>query len=234
MYSGPVNPRTHAAFYAGMYPGGEVGWGKAGRQMVIGKTNASGGSSYDFTRYALFANPAWEFRTFDFDRDVQAMDEKLAAITNATDPNLEEFRRLGHKLLYYHGTSDPLIPAQNGIDYYESVVAAQRSLDQTQTFFRAFLVPGLYHCSGGPGPAAFGGNNPAPASQQDADHDVLRAVSRWVEQGTAPDKIVATKYVDNTPSKRIAMQRPLCAWPLAARYKGTGDTNDAASFACVK
>ncbi len=158
----------------------------------------------------------------------------MAGITIATDSNLEEFRKLGHKLIYYHGTSDPLIPAQNGIDYYDGVVKAQNGLDKTQTFFRAFLILGLSHCAGGPGAYACRGSSPAPASQTDADHDVISAVSRWVEKGVAPEKIIATRYVDNRPAKGIAMQRPLCAYPLAARYKGNGDTNDAANFTCVK
>ena len=238
LYTGPVNPRTGQKLYGGFYPGNELGWGGNGRPAVINRVdNSSGVSSFDFTRFALLGRPDWQFRTFDFDRDTQAMDEKLATISNATDPNLAEFRRLGHKLFYYHGAADPLIPAQNGIDYYETVVAAQakggkNGLAETQTFFRAYIVPGLYHCSGGPGPSAFGTSGAAPIL--DADHDAVTAVSKWIETGAAPDRIIATKYVENSPGKGIAMQRPICAWPLAARYKGKGDTNDAANFACVK
>jgi feruloyl esterase len=234
LYSGPVNPRTGKKLYPGFYPGGELGWGKAGGQTVINRTTTSGVSSYDFWRYAFFNNPEWEFRKFDFDRDSAAADEKLGPVTNATDPNLEEFRRLGHKLIYYHGAADPLVPARNGIDYYTSVVAAQKSVERTQGFFRVFLVPGLYHCTGGPGPTAFGGPAPPPASQLDADHDMISAVARWVEKGVAPEKITATKYVDNTAAKGIALQRPLCVYPQIARYKGSGDMNEAASFSCVK
>ncbi len=234
IYDGPVNPRTGQKLYPGLYPGGELGWGKAGGQMVINRTATSGVSSNDFWSYALLHSPQWQFRSFDFDRDITIADEKLAPITNATDPNLEEFRKLGHKLLYYHGAADPLIPAQNGIDYYETVVTAEQGLERTQGFFRAFLVPGLYHCAGGPGATAFGGSLPPPSSQMDADHDVVSAVALWVEKGVAPDKIVATKYVDNSPAKGIAFQRPLCAYPQVARYKGSGDMNDAASFQCVK
>lgn len=234
IYGGPVNPRTGQKLYPGLYPGGELGWGKAGGQMVINRANTSGVSSNDFWGYSWLKNPGWEFRKFDFDRDLALADEKLGPITNATDPNLEEFRRLGHKLIYYHGATDPLIPAQNGIDYYEGVVAAQKGLERTQGFFRAFLVPGLYHCAGGPGATAFGSSLPAPASQLDADHDVVSAVARWVEKGVAPEKIIATKYVDNSPAKGVAFQRPLCPYPQVAHYKGSGDMNDVNSFACTK
>jgi feruloyl esterase len=68
----------------------------------------------------------------------------------------------------------------------------------------------------------------------DADHDITSSIQRWVEKGTAPDKIIATKYVDNTPSKGVALQRPLCAYPQVAHYKGSGDMNDAANFTCAR
>ncbi len=230
IYSGPINPRTHKPVYAGMYPGGEMGWASG---VVINRTTTSGVSSNDFWSYALFHKPDWAFRTFDFDRDLARADQELAPITNATDPKLDAFNRLGHKLIYYHGAADPLIPAQNGINYYDTVVKSSGGLEPTQRFFRAFLVPGLYHCSGGPGPIAFGTTAPAPESQQDADHDVLRALERWVEDGVAPSHIVATKYVDNDPKNGIALQRPLCPYPQVAMYKGSGDMNEAASFSCT-
>jgi feruloyl esterase len=213
-----------------MYPGNEMGWAS---NTVINRTTTSGVSSNTFWSYALFKNPGWQFRTFDFARDLERADKELAPITNATDPNLAEFRRLGHKLIYYHGMADPLIPAQNGVNYYEAVVASQKGLDRTQEFFRAFLVPGLYHCSGGPGPIAFGTSGQAPESQRDADHDLMRALQRWVENGTAPRQVIATKYVDNEPAKGVALQRPLCPYPQYAQYKGSGDMNDAANFSCV-
>jgi feruloyl esterase len=190
-------------------------------------------SSYDFWGYTLFHKPDWPFPTFDFDRDVRRADEELAPITNATDANLEEFRKLGHKLIYYHGAADPLIPAQNGVNYFEHVVAAEKGLDRTQSFYRVFLVPGLYHCAGGPGPIAFGTAGQAPPSERDADHDVLLALERWVEAGTAPTRIIATKYVDGDAAKGVALQRPLCPYPQVAKYKGAGDLKDAASFACT-
>jgi feruloyl esterase len=163
---------------------------------------------------------------------VDRADSLLGPIMNATDPNLEEFRKHGHKLIYYHGAADPLIPAQNGIDYFDSVVKAQKSQDKTLAFYRAFLVPGLYHCSGGPGPTVFTGTQ-VPASQRDADHDALLSLERWVEQGKAPASIIGTKYVDGDATKGIAFQRPLCPYPQVAKYKGSGDLKDAANFACA-
>ena len=217
VYTGPVNPRTHKPVYAGMYPGGEMGWASG---VVINRTTTSGVSSNEFWSYALFGKPDWAFRTFDFDTDLARADAELAPVTNATDPKLDAFNRLGHKLIYYHGAADPLIPAQNGINYYESVVKAEKGLDQTQRFFRAFLVPGLYHCTGGPGPTSF-------------TDESLKALQQWVESGTAPASILATKYTDNDPKKSVVLQRPLCPYPQVATYKGSGDLNAAANFSCV-
>jgi feruloyl esterase len=230
LYDGPTNPRTGKRFYPGFYPGGEMGWAA---NTVINQTKKSGVSSYAFWGHAFFHKADWPYPVFDFDKDVQRADEELGPITNATSPNLEEFRTLGHKLIYYHGAADPLIPAQNGIDYFDTVVAMQKGLDRAQSFYRAFLVPGLYHCTGGPGPIAFGTSQPVPASQRDADHEALKALERWVESGAAPAKIIATKYVDGNPAKGVAFQRPLCPYPQVAHYNGAGDMNDVASFTCV-
>jgi feruloyl esterase len=95
------------------------------------------------------------------------------------------------------------------------------------------MVPGMAHCGGGPGANAFGQgvNGPNPA---DAADDILTALDEWVEKHDAPDKIVATKYVNDDPKQGIAFQRPLCPFPQFAKYKGTGSTTSAASFACVK
>ncbi|MBZ5605774.1 MAG: tannase/feruloyl esterase family alpha/beta hydrolase [Acidobacteriia bacterium] len=229
IYGGIVNPKTGEKLYPGLYPGGELGWGKAGGMMVIDRKDTSGVSSNDFFAYTLFHDPKWQFRTFDFDKDLKRAEDTFGSITNGTDANLAEFRRLGHKLIYYHGAADPLIPAQNGINYYENVLKNDKTAN---SYYRVFLVPGLYHCSGGPGVTAFGGSVPSPVV--DADHDMVSAAVQWVEQKKAPEKIIGTKFVDNKPAGTIQLQRPLCAYPLVARYKGSGDMNDAANFTCAK
>ena len=90
----------------------------------------------------------------------------------------------------------------------------------------------MNHCAGGPGANVF--NGPAnPGGIEDPDHDVVMALDRWVSMGVAPKQIIATKFVDDTPSKGVAFTRPLCPYPEVARYKGTGNPTYAASFACV-
>jgi feruloyl esterase len=188
--------------------------------------------------------PTWQYQTFDFSAGMTEVDQVLAPILNANSTDLSLFAANNGRLLMYHGWDDPLISPQDDIDYYLRVVANQgknlsNAFKQTQTFYRLFMVPGMFHCAFGPGPNAFGnlfsGQVVAPPPPvEDAEHDAFIALQRWVEHGVAPDRIVATKYVDDQPSLGIQMTRPICAFPKIPRYSGIGNTNDAASFTCVQ
>ena len=93
------------------------------------------------------------------------------------------------------------------------------------------MVPGMEHCAGGPGPSSFG---QLATPDGDRFHSLDAALEAWVEQGTAPAEIIATKYNSADPKSGVARTRPLCPWPHVAKYKGTGSTDDAANFACSK
>jgi feruloyl esterase len=95
-----------------------------------------------------------------------------------------------------------------------------------------FMVPTMSHCAGGPGATIFGNAGGIEPPEEDADHDVVLALERWVEKGVAPDQIIATGFVNNNPAKGVAMTHPLCPYPQEAHYKGTGDAKDAANFVC--
>jgi feruloyl esterase len=110
-----------------------------------------------------------------------------------------------------------------------------RANDDSTDFFRLFMVPGMSHCGGGPGPNAFGQSLPQAQPLSSApEHDILSALERWVEEGVAPKRIVAVKYLNNNPTAGIERTRPLCAYPRVAVYKGHGSTNDEANFECRK
>ncbi|KRE98435.1 hypothetical protein ASG89_05360 [Paenibacillus sp. Soil766] len=133
--------------------------------------------------------PDFDYSTFDFDRDLDTLNEQLAPILNANNPDVSELKALGGKILLYTGTADPLVPFQDALHYYERVIEHQGSLDQTQDFFRLFLVPGMGHCGGGPGlnEIGFRGDSSFPV---DSDHDILAAMVDWVEHGKAPDTLI--------------------------------------------
>jgi feruloyl esterase len=173
------------------------------------------------------------FANFDFHRDIDKVDDRLAAVLNANSTDLGEFREHGGKLIMYHGWADPLIPSQTSINYFNALVGDDshdhgfqqasfggdhnQGLRRTQSYARLFMVPGMYHCSGGPGPNTF---------------DALTPLVTWVETGVAPETIVAAKFVNDTPPA-IQMTRPLCVFPKVAKYNGSGSTSIAANFTCV-
>jgi feruloyl esterase len=232
IYAGPHDSAGHQIF-PGYMPGAEEGPGgwapwitgpAPGRSLLF-----SFGTQ--FFSDMVYEQGAWDYKTFNVDQATKLADAKTARALNATDPNLKPFRARGGKLIMYHGWSDAAIPAPNTIDYYNSVVASlgQRAID---TFLRLFMVPGMQHCGGGPGPNSFGqGANSPP---YDPEHNSYTALEQWVEKGVAPSKIIATKYVDDSNhAQGVKMTRPLCTYPQVAKYKGAGDTNDAANFVCT-
>ncbi len=209
--------------FPGLLPGGEEGGG-GWKNWVLGD-----GAAYmnGFFRNMVFDDPAWTFRSKPLQTAMQTADEKMAGPLNATDPNLSAFQKRGGKLIIYHGWNDPAISALNTIAYYNSVLAAMTPA-QAQQVLRLYMVPGMQHCSGGPGPSLFGQFAQLPGD--DPETNIYLALERWVEKNTAPGSIVAASYPGNGPR----MTRPLCVYPESAKYKGSGDTNAAASFSCTR
>jgi feruloyl esterase len=212
LYSGPRNPVTHEPIYRGVPRGSEFGW-----------VEMKPREGYDSLFKWVFG-PDWNLQTFDFNHDVATVDARLASMLNATSADLSTFKAHGHKLIEFHGWADWLIPPQGSIDYYQSVLEAQaeaaashhRSTEQeTQTFYRLFMVPGMSHCGGGPGLNSL---------------DLLPSLELWVEKGVAPEKSIAKR----TDGGTTVMTRPICPYPQAARYSGNGDTKDAANFSCAR
>jgi hypothetical protein len=230
---GPMkNSQTGAVIGPGFSPGVEAvpaNWpvwitGRSAPQLGIGKLFAT-----FFFRDLVFEDPKWDVQSLNLDRDIKVADDKFGALLNSDDPNLKAFKASGGKLIQYHGWGDAAIPPQGSVDYFESV---QKKMGNTQNFYRLFMVPTMSHCAGGPGATIFGNAGGMEPPQEDAGHDVVLALDRWVEKGVAPDHIIATGFVDNSPAKGVAMTHPLCPYPQVAHYKGTGDIKDAANFVC--
>jgi feruloyl esterase len=218
IYAGPVNPRTKRQIYPGVEPGAELAWRSFG--PVPGKTAPPPFEA--IFQWALGAS--WNWRTFDFDHNFTDMVAKLGPSVDAVNPDLSAFRSRGHKLLVYHGWADPLVVPGEAIDYREAVLA-RRQRDagakatpaaiqrETDRFYRLFMVPGMAHCGGGPGLTDFHG---------------MDALVKWVEQGVAPDSIVASGKPGG-----VSVERPVCPYPQVAKYRGSGNVNEAASFVCA-
>lgn len=164
----------------------------------------------------LYNDPDWDFHRFDVDIDIPRADRLGYQTMNAVNPEkLKALFARGGKVLMYHGWDDPAITPMIGLKLYSDAVRANGGLDKTKDLIRLFMIPGKAHCG-----------NP---------FDQMAVISRWVEQGVAPDTITvpyaAVTTGDNPHGPRT---RKVCAWPRVARYTGQGSVDDAASFACVK
>jgi hypothetical protein len=218
--------------FPGYLPGAEDGQGGWGLWI----TGPGPGKSLIFAfGIGFFSNMQYEQKDWDYkkanvDEAVHAADKKFANVLNATQADLKPFESRGGKLIVYHGWDDAAISALNSINYYHAVVSkmGQKAAD---SFLRLYMVPGMQHCGGGPGTDVFGQYDLAIGN--DPQHNMYVALENWVEKGTAPSSIIAAKLSGPEPGAAPKMTRPLCVYPQVAKYKGTGDTNDAANFVCA-
>jgi len=219
--------------YHGMLPGGEEG-DNGWRTWITGdgpNKSAYAVLSKGYFADMVYSDPHWDVKSFDLARDLKAAWEKTGQPLDAANSDLRAFKARGGKLILYHGWNDAAISPQATIDYYNSVVQAVGQTD-TSSFVRLFLVPGMKHCYGGPGPADFGqfGLTANPALN-DAAHNITTALEAWVENGTAPEQVIARGgFVAG--GKRVSFDQPICAYPKAAEYKGRGNKGSASSYAC--
>lgn len=199
--------------YPGLVPGGEDGsagwssWITGNKPFAATHWKAASG----FFRDMVFEDPRYNALNFNYDTDMKTALAKTSRSLDAVNPDLRPLERRGGKLILYHGWSDPDISPLNTINYYNQVQATVG--DSTPQFLRLFMVPGMNHCAGGPGPSHFDG---------------VTALEEWVENGVAPNKIIAF----HTTEGEIDRTRPLCPYPQVAVYKGQGSTNNAHNFAC--
>jgi hypothetical protein len=232
IYGGLKNAKGEKLF-PGYMPGGELGPG-GWRLWLTGNAPATSlqyAFGINYFRYMVFDNAGWDYHNAKVNAAVRLATRNTAQALNSTDPNLAPFEHRGGKLILYHGWSDAAIPPLNTVNYYQSVVA-RLGPAQTKSFVRLYMVPGMQHCGGGPGPNSFGQS--VSGAQADPEHSVFSALERWVEKGAPPEKLIATKYSNpGRPQNRALMTRPLCAYPEVARYKGSGDITNAANFVCA-
>ena len=203
----PAKTSRGEEVFPGYAPGTELGWG-----TIVGGPEPTS-LAIDHYKYVVFKDANWDWRTFNIDRDVAVADKVDGGTINAVDPNIQPFTGHGGKLLLYHGWADPLVAPGTSINYYNSVVKALGGPSKTAAIVRLFMVPGMGHCGGGAGPNTF---------------DAVTALERWVEQGRAPDQMVASHSTNGV----VDRTRPLCPYPQVAVYKGAGSTDDAANFVC--
>ncbi len=201
IYSGRIDPRTGKIAMRGISPGAEAfngGW----QAWITGPTQArnSEAAGYQFAsnafKYFAFQDPSFDFLKLDLGAQFDRAKAKMSPIIDSPGTDLSAFRKRGGKLVQFHGWNDPAIPAQSSIRYYEDV---GRTMGATSGFYRMFLVPGMLHCAGGPGPGTV---------------DWLAMLDTWVVDKQAPASVIATSVANGS--------QLLCAYPAVARADGKG------------
>jgi hypothetical protein len=222
VYGGPVS--NGKPIFPGFMPGSEAvmpglfggplqsGWMNLIVSAQPGLKPADFSLAEDTMRYLVHnpPKPDYDCGTFDFERDIHMLDE-WGKLADAKDPDLSKLRKQGGKLLMTYGWSDPVLQPMMGVNYYEQAISENGP--DTPDFFRLFMIPGMSHCGGGVCPN---------------QHDPMTAIINWVEKGKAPEKILVKQVVNG----EVVRTRPLCPYPQIAKYKGTGDIDDAANFEC--
>ena len=158
----------------------------------------------------IYSDPEWNYSRYDFS-NFRRDSAQAASILNATNPNLDGFKASGGKLVIWHGWSDPALTALGSIKYHDQVHARD---PKAGDYLRMFMMPGVLHCAGGPGPDTV---------------DWASVIDEWVEKGPAPDRVIARKVA---AVGAVARTRPLCVYPQRAVYNGTGSLDDEKSFVC--
>jgi feruloyl esterase len=204
-----ISPAKDAAghvLFERLEPGTELRWAR----LVGGPEPAE--LFLDQFRYLVYHDPDWDWRTFVLDRDA-AKANAINKNVDELDPHLADFAKHNGKLLLYHGWADQQVAPGSTVDFYQQTIKLSEDAPAASNWIRLFMVPGMGHCSGGEGPDTF---------------DKISVLEQWVEQGRAPDRIIASHQTAGKPDRT----RPLCPYPQTARYQGNGSIDDAANFVC--
>jgi feruloyl esterase len=230
IYQGPRTSNGRQIYF-GFLPGGETAPGSPGWDAwIFGAApgaSVQGAFASNFVKYVVGAPDGWTPAAFDFDRDFDQLAAKTASTFDAKDPDLSRFAARGGKLILFHGWSDAAIPAQGTI-YYRDEVVRRMGAAKAGSFMRLFLAPGMHHCGGGTGPSDFDqGGTPSPG--RDPSNSLAAALEAWVEQGRAPEQVVARQPA---PGDRPARTGLLCAYPARAALRPGADPMRAESYSC--
>jgi pimeloyl-ACP methyl ester carboxylesterase len=169
----------------------------------------------EWYQYFLRQDPKWDFTTLTpsgFELLWIQSVEQYGAVYGTDDPDLTRFRDGGGKVIIYHGLADQLIPVEGTVDYYKRVQERMGGPKKTAEFARLFLAPGVDHGFRGAGCTPIG---------------LMDAIIHWVEEGKAPDKLMAEK---RDSARKVIRTRPLFPYPQVAKYKGSGSTDEAENF----
>lgn len=188
-------------------------------------------------------NPSYNTLSFNYGANLGLLNKSSPVVSYSTSLDISKFVNYGHKIIWYHGLSDPGPPVVGTIEYYNAMANQHGGLQAAQKFSRLYPVPNMDHCSGGATTDQF---------------DMLTPLTQWVENGTPPGPVPATGvnfnaatyqvgFVSGSPENApTARSRPLCPYPQEARFTGSttivsgvpvatnpADLANASNYACI-
>jgi hypothetical protein len=228
-YSGPTARDGRPLFFG--WPVGSEAPARFGWSFL--QTAANGEPQFAGLFKWVFG-PNWDWQSYKVERDMATVDATLGAdVNDATRGSLRAFADRGGKLIIYHGLADSLVPPAQSVTFYEHQADDLGGVAKLQRNARLFMVPGVEHCGGGAGPDVFNsalGSLPPPPEKSPKD-DLFSALIAWTETKRVPETVIASKFVADKVGQ-VDFQRPLCAFPKIAHYKGTGSKHSAENFEC--
>lgn len=228
VYFGPTTSTGVKIYSGGPLPGSELNWiNDAGYVNGSDVVSPWPSNYFSYIGFMPAPGPKWTISDFDFDRDYKRLRMAESLFGAADNPDLRRFKATGGKLLLYQGGQDESDIPSDAVDYYEMAEKTMGGRAATQDFFRLFLIPGMNHCTTGPGAFAI---------------DYLTYLEAWVEKGQVPDKLIGAHIENITyadadlltfplpPTTPVSFTRPIYPYPVRAKYKGSGDPNSAMNF----
>ena len=190
-------------------PGGWQAWitGPNEETMALNFPSLHFGFGTEIFKYLVFQDPTWDYSSYDF-TDFLTATQYASSYLDATSTDYSQFKQRGGKMIIYHGWNDPALSAFATIDHYNEAKKEDASIE---SYIRLFLLPGVLHCGGGPGPS---------------QTDWIGLVREWVENDNAPERVILTKTQDN----KDITTRPVFPYPKKAIYDGSGDPDIESSF----
>jgi feruloyl esterase len=190
--------------------------------------------------YAFLSPPQPTFYqlNFNFDTDLGMLSKSTPIVTFSTSADINRFVDYGHKIIWYHGLSDPGPPVLGTTLYYNEMAQRFGGLQAAQNFSRFYPVPNMGHCSGGAATDKF---------------DLLTPIVNWVENGTPPGPVNASGTNFTPAAYQVSFvqgpttrSRLLCPYPQQPRFTGStiiqggmpvaanlADLADPANYKCI-